>query len=478
MGHKIHPDIFRLGISKDWQYQLRDPLLANVFIYKTVKKLFLQYSAPYVSYTIRRDVNPRKFTPQQHKIRMIPNPFLRNALVFSHLNISYTPSLLLGIFLFDIGAERRRIKERLREKSFYYLSGAFSYEMRRAYNFFRKYMYMPAPAKYSRKAYTWKRYVQFYRNNLGGSALKPKQIITKLIAKAKRSHPKLFRHKRKSERTANLEPYLTRHVPYKYHSAWLINNYLVIPRYIYRRKRLTDLKILCFLLRYIKCYNYKNSKKRLYFLNLLYNSVTSCLLLLRVDKITRLRAKKFQTVYHKLIYLQSMLFLQLTRFKSIYLRYNKKLFQSRLLLYNLYAKILLFTIRKTAFIPNDRQLIVKFFALHNRNLSAQFLVNYIIIKLGQYFYLNSIINPIIYRYKRLNVINGFRIIISGRLTRKERAAYIVKSHKSMPLATAKVKIDYASDFKIMRFGVVGIKVYLLCSSDIPYYYFFEFKNKL
>jgi len=37
MGHKINPEIFRLGVSLDWKYQLRDPLLANVIVYKMSK---------------------------------------------------------------------------------------------------------------------------------------------------------------------------------------------------------------------------------------------------------------------------------------------------------------------------------------------------------------------------------------------------------------------------------------------------------
>jgi len=40
MGHKVNPAIFRIGISVDWKYQLRDPLLANIFIYKLIKNFF------------------------------------------------------------------------------------------------------------------------------------------------------------------------------------------------------------------------------------------------------------------------------------------------------------------------------------------------------------------------------------------------------------------------------------------------------
>nr|ADZ99057.1 ribosomal protein S3 [Physarum polycephalum] len=478
MGHKIHPDIFRLGISKDWQYQLRDPLLANVFIYKTVKKMFLKYSAPYVSYTIRRNINPRKLELEKHKIKPIRNPFMRDSLVFSHLNISYGPSLLLAIFVLDVGAEALRAKKNLREKPFYYLSGALSYEIRRSYYYFRKYMYLPNPAKYSRKAYIWKRYKWFYYLGLDRNGIKVNQFIKDLIIKIKESCPKLFVENRLNIKTYQIGKYLSCRSLYKYHPAWIINNLAFFPKARNGYRFFKHLKILKFLLRFFKYCRYTNLKKRLLFINLLFVCVTSYLFLSYFNSGSIKRKDKLQTVLNKIIYLQSLLFLYLTRFKSIYLRYNKKLLQTRLILYNLYAKILIFTMAKTTFIPNDRQLIVRFLGLNNRNYSAQFLVNYISIKLGQYFNFNSIIKPIIRYYKRRSAIDGFRFIISGRLTRKERAAYIVKAYKAMPLATAKIRVDYASDFKIMRFGVVGIKIYLLTSEDVPYYYFFEFKTKI
>jgi hypothetical protein len=478
MGHKIHPDTFRLGISKDWQYQLRDPLLANVFIYKTVKKLFFHYSAPYVSYAIRRNVNPRKYISTDHKIGMIQNPFSRNGLHFSHLNISYSPSLLLAIFLLDSKAEDRRIKLNLREKAFYYLSGTFYYRMRRVLSFFRKEMYLPKMTRKNRKAKLWRRYSRFYRRGLGRTVPKAKHLFKKIIKKLKTDYPKIFKTRRIKKYTKLCRLLATSRTPFRYISAWAINNYQIFYRRISSGNIFTNLKILCFLLRYLKYSRYQNYKKRLFFFNILFNSVTSCLHLLSRTHATKKHSNRYKTIFHKLGYLQSILFLQLMRFKAIYLRYNKKLFQSRLILFNLYAKILLFTMRKTAFIPNDRQLIVRFHGLHNRNLSAQFLVNYIISQLSQYIRLNWILTPLVRRFKRLTLVDGFRIIISGRLTRKERAAYIVHSARSMPLSSSNIRIDYAFDFLIMRFGVVGVKVYLLYSKVIPYLYFFEFKNKL
>jgi len=216
----------------------------------------------------------------------------------------------------------------------------------------------------------------------------------------------------------------------------------------------------------------------LFFINLLLRSVNTALGILRCNKYVSSWNKKHQTVLNTMIYLQSILFIQLVRFSHRHLNYNKKIFQSRLPLFNVYAKILLFTMQKTTFIPTNRQLIIRFLALNNRNLCAQFLVNYLILNLRHYNELSPVLYPVINRYKQQPNINGFKFIISGRLTRKERAAYIVRSHKSVPLSTLNVKIDYASDFIIMRFGIVGIKIYLLLSDITPYYYFFEFKNKI
>lgn len=95
-----------------------------------------------------------------------------------------------------------------------------------------------------------------------------------------------------------------------------------------------------------------------------------------------------------------------------------------------------------------------------------------------YFTINSILNPIIRKYKRTGFIRGFRFLITGRLTRKERATHLLKSYKAMPYASPSIVIDHASDFKIMRFGVVGIKISLLSISHTPYHYFFQFKNQL
>jgi hypothetical protein len=111
-------------------------------------------------------------------------------------------------------------------------------------------------------------------------------------------------------------------------------------------------------------------------------------------------------------------------FKYLHLEYNKSIFQSHLFFFYLFNKIVLFSLKKISFFPTDHRLILRFYGLHNRNVNASFLVNYFILKFGQYFSLSEILKPIMYKLQDLYYVRGARLIFSGRLTRKERAAYI------------------------------------------------------
>jgi hypothetical protein len=481
MGHKVNPQIFRLGISVDWKYQLRDPLLANIFIYKLVKNLMTQYTVPYTTYSVRRTVNPRdisalaieinKSTTQlterdinalyTQKKKMILNPFLENSFIFSHLNISYAPSLYIAIFLLDAEAESERIEKRLPENTFYYLSGKFYHKYRRFYYFFRKDISFNIKKPYkkgTRLYYHYKFVLQF--------------LASRSLVQTRR---KLSLHRFKSiiipslkQKQLKLVIKCPRHEDHKetMFPTWLINNF----NYNSYKHRLNNiiknLRILRFLLRYLKYYKRLLSKKRLFFFNTIIVSITCLLAILPHNSFSR-----------RLILFLNLCYMYLFSFRYLNLQYNTKIFQSRLYLYRLYSQIITFSLKKISFYKSSH-LMLRFYGLHNRNLNANFLLNYFIVKLGQYFILNDILEPIVHRLKSLPQMRGFRLIFSGRLTRKERAAYIVKSFKSMPLSTYKVKVDYASDFKIMKFGVVGIKIYLLIDETPPYYYFFEFRNLL
>ena len=291
-----------------------------------------------------------------------------------------------------------------------------------------------------------------------------------------------------------------------YQFYWLANNRPIF----LRRSRINNfrrqLSTLRFLIRYTRLLRTTSAKKRIFITHMLLHSLITFLRLSNFNKETlnyhrktrrrrgrlhglpeyreeyvrrtRIGKRKNSLLEAKVTLLITNLFLYLTYLKYKHVQFNKPIIQTRHHLFQLYAKILLFTLYKSAFIKRDDLLITKFYGLHSRNISAQFLVNYIIIKLGQYFTLNPIIKPVIRRLQRLSYIDGFRFIISGRLTRRERASYIVKSHKAMPLSTYKTTVDYAFDYKIMKFGVVGIKILLLMGRRPPNYYLFEYRDKL
>jgi hypothetical protein len=158
-------------------------------------------------------------------------------------------------------------------------------------------------------------------------------------------------------------------------------------------------------------------------------------------------------------------------FKHLNLFYFKEIFLERFLIFQGASSAIYSSLK--SFDKNDR-IQLSFLGMHVRNITASFITNYIIIKLGQYFSIHDIIRPFLPRLKNTAYILGFRIIVAGRLTRRERAAYIVRSSGDVTLGTKSCHIDYAADFKIMRFGVVGVKVWFHLAAIRPYYYMFNF----
>ena len=117
-------------------------------------------------------------------------------------------------------------------------------------------------------------------------------------------------------------------------------------------------------------------------------------------------------------------------------------------------------ITKKYFMQN---LSVNFFFINNYNYTAQVLVNYICIKLKQKFTLNQVIRPLIKYLTKLikkRYLFGFRIMLNGRFTRKQRATKMVLKGGSVPLATLDNNVDYYEDFVSLKDGVGGIKIWL------------------
>jgi hypothetical protein len=481
MGHKISPEIFRLGISVDWNYQLRDPLLANVVVYKTIKNLFWKYSAPYVYNTISKKKKPTKFNLVNRRTSLIRNHFAKKGFVFSHLNISYAPSLHLSIVLFDTVAERLRVEKELREIPSYYLSGEYLNPRGRSYSYFLKNIFIerrknPFRRKYATRWFYYKRMLRrIYKRTRG---LIEWFKYRKHISKKRKIRRRIYSGYRIRFKKIMLIPRRKKAYP-----LWLLNNSWIFSKRYRISSFIVNLRICMFLLRYFKFYKQIYSKKKLFLFNILIITLASVISFHQeYNRHTRRLIRKYKRISNilsrRIFIFMYLCHIHLLSFNYLQLQYNKQVLLKHLHIFHLFSKILSFTFRKAIFIPNDNRLIIRYYIMNNLNLNSSFLLNYFIIKLGQYFQLNDILIPIVRRLKRLTELEGFRLIFTGRLTRKERAAYIVRSHKSMPLASYKAKVDYASGFIIMKFGVVGIKIYLLYSGNIPYHYFYEFRTYL
>lgn len=245
-------------------------------------------------------------------------------------------------------------------------------------------------------------------------------------------------------------------------SLWLFNFKLKTWNFVGSNLKLN----LCWL-RLSKKLNYFDRKKKIFFLNVWSNLLTGLYSVFKTLGLTNL---------YRRIYLLT----QLISFVNFGLKLKNslfffKLFRTRYFFFKGFSKSLNFSLK--SMLPSVTAVSTKFNAMKEKQMRSSLLTNLIIIKLGQYFRINSIIFPVTKWLKRHRNVLGFRIIVSGRLTRRERASHIIQSYKRMPLSSYKYKIDYNQDIKIMKFGMVGIKIYLfVIPEQRTSYYFFKFTH--
>ena len=101
------------------------------------------------------------------------------------------------------------------------------------------------------------------------------------------------------------------------------------------------------------------------------------------------------------------------------------------------------------------------FYLEDSTVDSNYLSKYIAIKLLQKYTIRKIFN-VIFGYmmsSRLDVA-GLKICCSGRITKKQRATYFWEQKGSVKLNTFSSATDYSFHTIPMKFGAVGIKVWV------------------
>ncbi len=204
-----------------------------------------------------------------------------------------------------------------------------------------------------------------------------------------------------------------------------------------RAQLLTNsLYLLPFFIRYIQVTNkvYGN-KFKIFFYNILLKLINIIIFFLKPSVFS----KKLFLFYYYLLH-------KVYGFKyAVYRRMLHKLtgrkfkHRNHMILFNKIARIICYSLSKLGF----KSFEISFFFFMNRKITAQTVVDYLIRRLGVRKYnLNQSLNPFLNEVKRAKYLYaGIKIIVAGRLTRKERASFIIKTvGKVMPLSTRRIKI--------------------------------------
>lgn len=218
-----------------------------------------------------------------------------------------------------------------------------------------------------------------------------------------------------------------------------------------RKKKKKIIKLLKFLLvrKIIKNKLLKNKlkKKKLY----IYNYYI---------KYININGKKYKKIY-------KYIFKEIIYYKFNNYKYKKKekiklkYILNKIFLLNLLQTEKLILLAGKNYLNHD--IIFNYFLIGNYNYTSELLSKYICIKLKQRFTLNQVLKPLTKYLKKLikkKNLFGYRIKLSGRFTRKQRATSIVIKFGTVPLATISKQIDYAQSDVILKDGKGSIKVWL------------------
>lgn len=478
MSNIAHATLFRLGYSIKWQatYVAKDKLYKNylqinLVIYRFINNFFKVYTTPI--FTPGRNRASRMGTGSSNKTsgldNLIFNPFIENTFVFSHLAISRANRLEISCYFLDTLLDEWRLSflhsirnsssTFFRPKRYPYKKLTSLTDLSYFPKFYRQtYKFKKIKKKLSRRSIT--QINRFFRKRRKGLKtylrLKPlKKQIRAIIAKERSHQPFNKRYAIFNERTFDaMNKYLRilRFYPLFLYDNEFENDHIEI------RSRFKMLKICLILFKQkIACW-----KQQQFYIIILKN------LLLSVFKCPR-----FVPPFAMFKLLNSIIIREFS-FKHLNFYFFKEIFFGRFILFQGAGSAIYSSLKE---FDKNENIFINFFGMHTRNISASFITNFIIIKLGQYFTIHQILGPFLRKLRNTGYIKGFRIIVAGRLTRKERAAYIVRTAGDITLGTKSCYIDYAADFKIMRFGVVGVKVWFYLKGIRPYYYVFKYRYR-
>jgi len=523
MGHITNATSFRLTSTVKHKFIFANSLDKRYLEYlqKNFMLLkFLEVFFQYYSYTATPD-NIRKLTKENvdenFLKKVITNPIVATGFIYSHSNIARGPTLRISVYLFDSELEKWRAKkshlEKLTPRSMFHPRKFIKRRVRVIYDLARlSKLRFTQKGKKKRfkvrnrwfKFRIWKK-KKFHvlRNRLRWLHLLP--WIARNVKKKKKIKKRRYkwRYVWRTITGKKLRP-RRKHFEFsnkRHYTLWRrFRTRLPKPLFMKRRRRIElskkEKKYVYQRTNFIKLLRFFPLIHRTKFIRKLpavqiKNRITFAKIMLRLfsQTIQNAKAQIFITVILRAALLsvvtlpkfrptfmlfKTIMSLRLIEYQNTRINFYffRSIFHKRFIFfYNAYNYIR----ASISTIENNRHLSLSISSLQLRNVTAHHILNYIKIKLGQFFKINDIQSPILRELKKAR-LKGFRIIISGRLTRKERASFMIKGRGAVPKAKKKAFIDYAADYKVMRFGLVGIKIWLHSKTIKPVWYTFKFKS--
>ena len=450
MGRPVNAISFRLGFNKTWhsswvsttKHLSKLYIQKDFLLYEFIKNFFVNYTIPVFIDSVR---NENKDLQQKTSglDNLITNPFQTLTIVFSDVNINRGHLLNISCSFLDTVLVEWRFEistKTTKNTSHSYFAPKSS--VKRRISYFTDFKKINKFLNSQNKS----------QNRIRNKIKRKKRILIKLLFKRKKKN-------RWGKKFGKMKAILQQFKHLRLYPIHIFNVPRLKQKDTTRYTFVKLFKLLKVLLLMYEVVKNKNSPKVIYFLGILWNILQK---LIGFNKnINQLLLKTIGLIRIKIITLN-----------FVSQCFFKKLFNERYLIYLTSANSIFRSLYEIENHQPNMQL--NFFGCHLRNISAALLINFITLKLGQYYSIQQILRPLLRELKSIDYLKGFKLIVAGRLTRQERAAYIVRQSGKFSLVTKSHIIDYAENVKILRFGAVGIKLWLHTSNLRPSFYCFKF----
>jgi len=173
-----------------------------------------------------------------------------------------------------------------------------------------------------------------------------------------------------------------------------------------------------------------------------------------------MRSKKYGSNIRLLYILQKRLVFKYSR-KLFFLFLKNKILR---VFWDNFKGVLNYYLSKALVCGSTNLINIYIMGLSKMNVNASIISEFFFIRLKQYYTIWEVLKNINFLFKILmrkkRIVRGYKIMCSGRFSRKQRATYNWKSFGSLALSTVKSKLDYSYRTIALKYSSITIKVWV------------------